>query len=97
MKNPGLLVRLTTIASSLLLVGGCISYRAGAFDWMKGNALAAQTAESPESNSTIGKQEPTFIPSTKRFLPDGFMSGLTPAGTFNPAEKADLSFTPKQP
>ena len=31
-KQPNLVVKIATILSSLLLVGGCVSYRSGVFD-----------------------------------------------------------------
>ncbi len=36
MKQPNFLLKLATVVSSILLVGGFVCYRAGAFDWLMG-------------------------------------------------------------
>jgi hypothetical protein len=36
MKRPHFLTKVSVVACSLLLVGGFVSYRAGAFEWIAG-------------------------------------------------------------
>ncbi len=54
MKPRSALVKLAAVASSLLLVGGFISYRAGAFDaLLKPSPQPAEPESTPVSDPTI--------------------------------------------
>jgi hypothetical protein len=46
-KQPNLVIKIATVLSSLLLVGGCVSYRAGVFD----NPLENKSNPSAEQES----------------------------------------------
>jgi hypothetical protein len=65
------LLRLAALASSLLLAAGCVSYRAGVFDWLnpKESETAPSKTNGDAAQASDGK-EPVAIPSTKfaRFI-----------------------------
>ncbi len=46
MKSPNSLLKVATVVSSVLLVGGFVSYRAGAFDWLTGTGARPANSES---------------------------------------------------
>ena len=50
-KQPNVVIKTATLLSSLLLVGGCVSYRAGVFDPI------------PEAKTTQGAEEKNPAPS----------------------------------
>ncbi len=62
MKKPNALLKLAAVVSSVLLVGGLVSYRAGAFNWpMETNSPPADSESSP----TPEEPDPTFISGSK--------------------------------
>jgi len=62
-KQPNSLLKLAAVASSVLLVGGCVAYRAGAFNWLTGTS--SQSGEVlPEPGTS---EQPT--PDTKQPMP----------------------------
>ena len=52
MKEPHTLLKLGAVASSLLLVGGLIGYRAGAFHWFT-KTTPAVSGDAPQAAPTI--------------------------------------------
>jgi hypothetical protein len=57
MKQPNTFVRLAAVVNSLLLVGGFVSYRAGAFDsLLRFGAKAADSESSPKPEETPPEQ-----------------------------------------
>lgn len=79
MKTPGLLIKIIVVSSSLILVGGCISAQSETF------RLWNRSPEKATKSNTV-TNAPQFLPGTKSPLPNGFFSGLTPAGTYDGAE-----------
>jgi hypothetical protein len=83
MKRPNMLLKVVTVASSLLLVGGCVAYQSGAFDrfmWPKAQPAESGTSPVVEENGTT--QPPTTtMPSTKSFRPVNVLHGPIPAGS----------------
>jgi hypothetical protein len=79
-KRPSVAIKIATILSSLLLVGGCVSYRAGVFGPIP-EAKATQTAEEKNpppadpAKSDAKKSDPVIFYGTK--APFGF-SNVTP-------------------
>lgn len=70
MKQPHYLFRAAALVSSVLLVGGFVSYRAGAFDWfMATNAEVADSGSSPtrgdNPSGTTAKPTPRLLPDSK--------------------------------
>ena len=69
-KRPNIAIKIATILSSLLLVGGCVSYRAGVFD-PRPEAQATQNAgqENPPPPDPAGsdakKPDPVIFNGTK--------------------------------
>lgn len=61
MKTPAIVLKVIVLASSILLVGGCVSYRSGAWNFLK----SADPSEKSAQPSTQEKKAPTFIPSSK--------------------------------
>lgn len=54
--KPNLLLKLCAVASSLLLAGGFVSYRAGALDWLR--KPAATAIETPTARDDIIVADP---------------------------------------
>jgi hypothetical protein len=63
-KKPNLFVKIAVVASSVLLVGALVAYRAGAFAWLGGSHGQAETVTSPGSAPT----DPAFISSSKSII-----------------------------
>jgi len=84
MKKPGYFLKTVTVISSVLLVAGFVSYRAGAFDWLLGSNDAQQErflssskvktlffglSEKPkEEPGTPPQADPAFMSSSKSFI-----------------------------
>ena len=73
MRPPNLLIRLAAVASSLLLVGGFVAYRAGAFSRTNtpiDTGLSGETSPSPPPKDTTmmggSKSMNVFIPDFKQ-------------------------------
>ena len=63
MKQPNALFKLAAVASSLVLVAGLVTYRAGAFDWLaESGTKPVDTGSSPisESNSAASPSTTTI-------------------------------------
>jgi hypothetical protein len=73
MKQPGLLLKSAVIASAVVLVGGFVSYRAGAFDWLVKTSPPAAEATPTEAPPPAPEPESTILPSTKSFSPTQFI------------------------
>jgi hypothetical protein len=58
-KKPNPLLKVVVVASSVLLAGGFVGYRAGAFDWLR----AAD--EGPVNSESGSAGEPVFLPGSK--------------------------------
>jgi hypothetical protein len=74
------LVKLATIGSSVLLVSGCISYRAGALDWLTQTDAPPADAKSgspSNSNASAVTPEPIFLPSSKVGVRTGIPTPVT--------------------
>jgi len=54
-KQPNTLLKLAVVASSVLLVAGFVSYRAGAFNWLMRPSLRSADSESGFDSSKSGK------------------------------------------
>jgi hypothetical protein len=52
MKRPNAFLRFATIAGSILLVSGFISYRAGAVNWLMGIPSRSQNWENVQENNS---------------------------------------------
>jgi hypothetical protein len=69
MKKPGMILKVLTVVSSVLLVAGFIGYRAGAFDWILGNETAGETERFMSSSKVktlffgLGDGKPSDVPS----------------------------------
>ncbi len=84
MKRPNLLIKVATITSSVLLVAGFVSYRAGAFNWLTGNeaapaapgflggskskVLIEPTSQTPAQGQTPASPSPAFMSSSKSII-----------------------------
>jgi hypothetical protein len=69
MKQPHFLFRMVALVSSVLLVSGFVSYRAGAFDWLKGTGSeTADSGEGPNLGENPARSErpkPKLLPDSK--------------------------------
>src|SRR5262245_22364388 len=72
MKQPNLIVKVAVLARALLLVGGRVSYRAGAIDWLMPHE-GTPTDPSMMPSSKVGKVL-DYVPVN----PDGSQSDATP-------------------
>src|SRR5262249_52073285 len=62
MRQPSSLLRLGAVVSSLLLAGGFVSYRAGAFDsLMRSNAEPAANESAEAENTETSDQHPIYL------------------------------------
>src|SRR2546423_789549 len=80
-KRPGVLVKATVVASSLLLVAGFVGCRSGALSWVIGpSAPSADSGSSltpAEARSDGATQRtPTVMSGSKSFTPTRFIEGL---------------------
>jgi hypothetical protein len=65
-KQPPVLLKIAVILSSLLLVGGYVSYRAGALNWpIAPNGRPTGPAASQQSPSDTTQPATTLMPSSK--------------------------------
>ncbi len=64
MKQPGVLLKVAAVVSSLLLLGGFVCYRAGAFTWLGGLGGRPQPTSSPGLEE---KEEPTPVAQPELF------------------------------
>jgi hypothetical protein len=73
MKQPNSLVKLTAVVSSVLLAGGFVCYRAGAFDWLRETnkqPVDAGSKRTPESQPTDdSKLDPSTMGGWKSLTP----------------------------
>src|SRR6516225_9571434 len=99
-KQPNRLVKGVVLLNFFVLVGGCVSYQAGAFNWLK--RPGAQPTEPPASpvgdanlpeHGTAPAQ--TLLPGSKSFRPSNFIDGATPAGPLVP--NVDVRTDPTAP
>ena len=74
MKQPGFLIKVAAVASSVLLVGVFVSYRAGAFNWLVGTDTNEPKIMGGSKYKVLF--EPT---STAQETPAGSASRLHPA------------------
>jgi hypothetical protein len=76
MTQPNLFVKVAVVTSSVLLVGACVGYRAGAFDWLvadkRGNLGESETRPpiEPAARDTPAGESPANLD-----LPPAVMSG----------------------
>jgi hypothetical protein len=102
MKEPNLVVKIAVVASSILLVGGCVSYHAGAFNSLlasKDNVADPGNGDTSPGPQVKSEQKPasaqtpiTIMPSTKSPNPRDVISGLIPAGeTTSPPQSSKPS------
>jgi hypothetical protein len=88
-KQSHVLLKLTVLASSLLLVGGCVSYRAGAFNWLMEPSKQPADAENSSPRDQKQSGENTSPPltimsgakSSATGATSGLLQGITPADT----------------
>jgi hypothetical protein len=79
MKKRMVLLKLAAVASSLLLVAGLVSYRAGAFNWLLESRTPAADLATDDAildpatwetlKKNIEKTDPTFMYSSKSIAP----------------------------
>jgi hypothetical protein len=85
-KQPSFLLRAAVVASSVLLVGLLVCYRAGAFNWLTAasvpRAVEPNLSDGPPSLTGSGDvpkaPTPTLLPGSKSFGPIDFVPGLSP-------------------
>jgi hypothetical protein len=65
MKQPNVLLKLAAVVSSLLLVGGFVSYRAGAFNWLLGTSARPEEAASEQPPPDTAQPAQTIMYSSK--------------------------------
>src|SRR5579872_6612107 len=94
MKQPPFLLKLAVLSSSMLLAGGCVSYRAGAFNWLIGSSerpVATQSNSSTDEKQADNNLAPPTVmygfKSPATGAGNGLLEGLTPAGTLTPDAK----------
>jgi hypothetical protein len=72
-KQPNSLLKLATVVSSVLLAGGFVAYRVGAFNSLMGTSASPADSESSPT-STVGDEStgehpaPTILPGSKSFV-----------------------------
>jgi hypothetical protein len=79
MKPPYRFVQAGVLVNAIFLVGGCVAYRSGAFDWFAGRSVSpAESNPSQRSSNDDSESAPTLLPGSKvgiQFvevtLPDG--------------------------
>jgi hypothetical protein len=79
MKQAHLLVKIAVLLNFVVLVGGCVGYRAGVFDWFGGRAASSsERGPSQQDSAGAAPQAPVLMPGSKigiQFrevtLPDG--------------------------
>ena len=82
MRKPIVFFKVAALSSSVLLFGGCVAYRGGAFQ-----SLLGTKAPSPvESRNAAPSVQPELWSGTKSLASKGVVAGLTPAGTSFPSE-----------
>lgn len=76
MRQPHPLLRLAAVASSILLLGAFVSYRAGAVNWFTGTAAGPEQSAAPEPPTPVkpetppgGEKPPTLLPGSKSIAP----------------------------
>ena len=105
MNRPRAALKVAAVACSVVLAAGFVSYRAGAFDWVRGPAPALPETPpeaigtSPEADPavTVNPESPLFISGSKTAIfvvPPGAASA--PPGGTAPAAPATPT-TPTQP
>lgn len=102
MKRPHYLLRVAALVSSVLLVGGFVSYSAGAFDWLtQTSPVQADSGRNllpdPEGKVRDGTTQPapTMMSGTKSFSPTRRIQGITPAKV--PASDLDIPIAGNSP
>jgi hypothetical protein len=81
-KEANALIKVATVVSSVLLLSGFVSYRAGAFNWLMGNsAPLADSGSSPtlQQPPATAEQAPTLMPGSKSMIGHDLIVGLQPA------------------
>jgi hypothetical protein len=88
MKQPHLFVKIAVVISSVLLLAGCVAYRAGAFDWLTGSGPPRADSETkrtgdekpPETTTPTATETPlTIMSSSKSIVLSGPTGPSTPA------------------
>jgi hypothetical protein len=70
-KQPPLLLKLAAVASAIVLIGGFVSYRAGAFNWLAPPPVAPVEPVTPIEPPSQG-----YLPATEqRFAPPTLLPG----------------------
>jgi hypothetical protein len=94
MKRPHYLVKVAVVLNSILLVGGCVGYQSGAFNWLSGSAApSTESTAKPAPNES----EPEAASPAKQIFISGSKSKFTPVIDLSGAEPAQTPATPKQP
>jgi hypothetical protein len=88
MKQPGTLLKVAAVVSSMLLLGGFVGCRSGAFNRLR--ETNSPTAQQPSTEKQDA--EPTIMPGTKSITPTRFF-GETPAEKTNEVQ-LDIPVTP---
>lgn len=77
MKRPNAVLKLAAVASSAVLVAGFVSYRAGAFDWVRStNPPAVGPGPGTEGNSPDGTAPQSPDPVVTNVMLSGSKSGI---------------------
>jgi hypothetical protein len=82
MKKPIALLKVAALSSSVLLFGGCVAYRGGAFQ----SFLGTKATSPVEPGDGTPHAEPELWSGTKSINNKGVVAGLMPAGSFGPPE-----------
>jgi hypothetical protein len=66
MKRPRWFLRIAAVVCSVLLLAGFVSYRAGAFNWLRpGTTSLMPGSKRDQTPIHITPTEPTFLPGSK--------------------------------
>lgn len=87
MKRPNAVLKLAAVASSAVLVAGFVSYRAGAFDWVRStNPPAVEPGQAADANGTDGTAPQSPDPGLTNVMLSGSKSGIyiVPPGSTPP-------------
>jgi hypothetical protein len=102
MKYPRFLLKLATVASSVLLVGGFVAYRADALNWVLQTSATAEPATSPSPVEPTGFQasppagaltDPAYMSSSKSII---FLPAPPPNTPGTPPPSTSQSSKPPQ-
>jgi hypothetical protein len=99
MKAPNFALKLATLASSVLLVGGLVAYQAGAFDRLIESSTQAPVKEissnDPGRSQTSASEVDTTAPAEKIFLPGSKSISIAPQRSPVSSEAKEVEVPPQ--